>query len=90
MVVGVSVDSSESHEGFARRYRLPFVLLSDADSAVQRLYGVRKTLGIIRGRVTFVIDRHGIVRHVYSSQINVTRHVAEAVRVIQSLRDGAG
>lgn len=84
-VVGVSVDSSESHEGFAQRHRLPFALLSDADGAVQQLYGVRKTLGIFRGRVTFVIDRQGIIRRRFSSQLNPTRHIAEALPVVQSL-----
>jgi peroxiredoxin Q/BCP len=85
-VIGVSADSTESHEGFVQRHRLPFFLLSDPDGAVQRQYGVEKTFGILRARVTYVIDRQGIVRHIFSSQLNIDRHIQDALRVIQSLQ----
>jgi peroxiredoxin Q/BCP len=42
-------------------------------------------LGLLPGRVTFVIDRHGIVRHVFDSQFQATRHVAEALETIRTL-----
>src|SRR6266850_1274955 len=63
-VIGVSSDAAESHGKFASKYRLPFVLLSDRDGDVRRRYGVPATLGLLPGRVTFVIDRQGTVRHV--------------------------
>jgi peroxiredoxin Q/BCP len=66
-VVGVSSDSAESHKRFAARHALPFVLLSDEGGEVRKLYGVPSTLGLLPGRVTYVIDRDGIVRHVFSS-----------------------
>lgn len=84
-VVGVSSDPVESHERFAARYALPFTLLSDAGGRVRRLYGVPSTLGILPGRVTYVIDRTGIVRHVFSSQFGATAHVDEALGVVRSL-----
>src|SRR5207245_7911320 len=62
-VIGVSSDSSESHEKFATKYRLPFVLLSDRGGAVRKAYGVPSTLGVLPGRVMYVIDREGTVRH---------------------------
>jgi peroxiredoxin Q/BCP len=77
-VVGVSSDSIKSHKRFAARHQLPFRLLSDRDGAVRALYGVERTLGILPGRVTYVIDRRGVVKHVYSSQLAATRHVREA------------
>jgi peroxiredoxin Q/BCP len=77
-VVGVSSDSIKSHKRFAAKHQLPFRLLSDRDGAVRALYGVERTLGILPGRVTYVIDRHRVVRHVYSSQLAATRHVREA------------
>jgi peroxiredoxin Q/BCP len=86
-VLGVSGDSSESHRRFAAKHRLPFPLLADPGGKVRRLYGVPATLGLLPGRVTFVIDGAGIVRHVFSSQLNPARHVAEALGV---LRKGAG
>jgi len=85
-VIGVSSDSSDSHQRFARRHHLPFVLVSDADGSVRRQYGVPRTLGLIAGRTTYVIDRAGIVRHVISSQFQPTRHVAEALEVLRRLQ----
>jgi peroxiredoxin Q/BCP len=84
-VVGVSADSSASHQAFATHHRLPFVLLTDADGAVRKLYGVGKALGILDGRITYVIDTHGIVRQVFSSRLNPTRHVAEALQTVKGL-----
>src|SRR5216117_4343574 len=89
-VVGVSSDSVRSHRRFAQRHNLPFLLLSNADGAVRRLYGVEKTLGLLPGRVTYVIDQTGVVRHVYSSQLRATRHPREALMMLSALRgDGA-
>jgi peroxiredoxin Q/BCP len=84
-VVGVSGDSAESHQGFAERHRLPFLLATDADGALRRAFGVPKTLGLIPGRVTFVIDRNGIVRHVFSGQFAAERHVREALDAVRAL-----
>ena len=84
-VVGVSSDSIKSHKRFAARHQLPFRLLSDRDGAVRALYGVERTLGILPGRVTYVIDRDGVVQHVYSSQLAATRHVREAHQALRCL-----
>lgn len=84
-VVGVSMDSSESHRRFAAHHRLPFVLLTDAVGAVRKLYGVGKALGILDGRMTYVIDTKGVVRHVFSSRLQPTRHVAEALAIVRGL-----
>jgi len=84
-VVGVSADSVASHDAFARNHRLPFVLLSDVDDTVHALYGVEKRLGLLRGRVTFVIDGKGVVRHVSTQAINATAHVKDAVAVLATL-----
>lgn len=87
-VIGVSADATETHREFAGRHHLPFRLVSDASGSLRRLYGVPKTFGLLPGRVTYVIDREGIVRHIFSSQLQVARHVEEAVRVLQSLPGG--
>jgi peroxiredoxin Q/BCP len=81
-IIGISDDSAESHGRFASKYRLPFTLLSDKGGKVRKLFGVKKTLGVIPGRVTFVIDRKGIVRHVFSSQSSPARHVEEALMAL--------
>src|SRR5918912_2186250 len=74
-VIGISSDSVESHRGFAQKHKLPFTLLSDEEGKVRKLYGVPNTFGLFPGRVTYVIDQEGVVRHVFSSQIEATRHV---------------
>jgi thioredoxin-dependent peroxiredoxin len=83
-VIGVSADSVASHRRFASHHQLPFLLLSDRDGAVRKLYGVEQTLGILPGRVTYVIDRTGVVRHVYASQLRVTRHSREALDALRA------
>ena len=84
-VIGVSDDTVESHRAFAAHHRLPFRILSDPGGEVRRLYGVSGWLGLLRGRVTFVIDRQGIVRHVFDSQLQATRHIDEALETIRNL-----
>ena len=84
-VIGVSADSEESHQEFAAQYRLPFLLLSDRDGELRRRYGVPTTFGVMPGRVTYIIDKQGIVRHIFSSQINVQKHVTEALQTLRTL-----
>jgi len=84
-VIGVSSDSTKSHQRFAQRHGLPFVLLSDEEGEVRKLYGVPNTLGLFPGRVTYVIDNKGVVRHVFSSQLGVTKHVEEALMALESI-----
>ncbi|HSK99669.1 MAG TPA: peroxiredoxin [Rubrobacteraceae bacterium] len=83
-VVGISSDSVESHRRFAEKHSLPFVLLSDEGGRVRRLYRVPTTFGILPGRATYVIDEHGVVRHMFSSQLGVSRHVGEAIAALAS------
>jgi peroxiredoxin Q/BCP len=87
VVIGISSDSVESHRAFADRHNLPFTLLADTDSAVRKSWGVGKTLGILPGRVTYVIDPEGVVRKVFSSQFRATAHIAEALAAITSGTD---
>jgi thioredoxin-dependent peroxiredoxin len=81
-VIGVSSDSAASHAKFAQRHKLPFTLLSDAKGEVRKKYGVPATMGLLPGRVTFVIDKKGVVRHVFNSQLQATRHVSEALEAL--------
>ena len=85
VVIGVSQDSDESHKSFAEHHRLPFLLVSDRDKGLQKAYGVPKTMGLLPGRVTYVIDREGTVQHVFNSQLNAKKHVREALEVVRRL-----
>jgi peroxiredoxin Q/BCP len=84
-VLGVSAQGVESHKSFATHHGLPFLLLSDVDHKVRQLYGVQSTLGLIPGRVTYIIDKKGVVRHIFSSQTQAERHVEEATKALQDI-----
>ena len=83
VVIGVSGDSIEKHVKFAEKHQLPFTLLSDGDGTARKVYGVKKTMGLLPGRVTYVIDPDGIVRKIFSSQFAAKKHQAEALATIR-------
>jgi peroxiredoxin Q/BCP len=85
-VIGISSQSVESHSIFSTSFNLPFSLLSDEDGRVRSLFGVPSSLGLIPGRVTYVIDKEGIVRHIFSSQLDPERHVEEALQILKPLK----
>ena len=85
-VIGVSSDSARSHRNFAEKHSLPFTLLSDERGKARKLYEVPNSFGIFPGRVMYVIDTEGIVRHIVSSQLNVEKHVEEALEALRSIR----
>jgi len=84
IVIGISSDSPESHRDFIKKYTLPFTLLSDPDNVARDLFGVKGDLfGMIPGRVTFIIDKKGIILYIYNSQSNATKHVEESMRILK-------
>ena len=86
VVCGISSDDVASHGRFAVRHRLPYTLLADLGGKVREAFGVKKTLGLIPGRVTYVIDQDRRVRHVHSAQVAATSHVGEALAMVKKLR----
>jgi peroxiredoxin Q/BCP len=88
VVIGVSGDSDASHREFAEKHQLPFLLISDADGSIRKAFGVSNTLGLVPKRVTFVIDRQGIIRHVFSALFTADKHVLEARKIVQELASG--
>lgn len=84
-VLGVSADSPDSHKQFAAKNRLPFRLLTDPDNKVGKSYGIYSLMGLWTGRVTYVIDKKGVVRHVFSSQFQPKKHVDEALEILKQL-----
>lgn len=85
-VVGISRDDEASHARFVAKHKLPFMLLSDTTGETHARYGVTKKLGLIPDRTTFVIDRDGIVRHVFSSMIRMRAHIDESLAIVKRLR----
>lgn len=84
-VLGISGDSVSSHKGFAEHHRLPFTLLADEGNEVRKAYGVPSTMWILPGRVTYVIDKQSVVRHVFNSQLQAAKHVEEALEVVREI-----
>jgi peroxiredoxin Q/BCP len=89
-VIGVSSDSVDKHAAFAGHHELKFTLLSDEGGKVRKSYGVPAALGVLPGRVTYVIDRAGTVRHVFNSMTNIGRHVNDALDVVKKLQADQG
>ena len=83
-VIGVSSDSVDSHRKFSQDCNLPFILLSDKAGAVREEFGVPSTLWVLPGRVTYIIDAEGTVRHIFSSQ-RPKQHVGEAMKILKSI-----
>jgi peroxiredoxin Q/BCP len=86
-VVGISTDTLESHERFAKKHGLPFDLLSDKDGTIRKRYGVPSFMGLMPGRATYVIDKQGIVRYVFTAQIMVKSHIKKALEAIEKLKE---
>lgn len=85
-VVGVSSDGTKSHEKFAKDNNLPFRLISDKDGSLRDLYSVPSAMMLFPGRTTYVIDRSGVVRHVFTANLKARKHVKEALKTVASLK----
>ncbi|MDA4118232.1 MAG: peroxiredoxin [Thaumarchaeota archaeon] len=81
-VLGVSSDTVDSHQKFAEHHNLSFPLLSDTDGKVRKAYGVPSTLGILPGRVTYVIDKQGVIKSIFVSQTHPEQHISEALKAV--------
>lgn len=89
VVAGISSDDTASHRQFSSKHGLGYALLSDAGGKLRARVGVpRAMLGLVDGRVTYVLDRAGVVRHRFDSMLGATKHVKEALGTLRAL--GAG
>lgn len=84
-VIGISGDSVPAHKKFASKYDLPFILLSDSNKSLRKLFGVKNTIfGLLPGRVTYVVDKNGIIQMVFNDA-NATNHLEKTVEKVKSL-----
>lgn len=85
-VIGISSDLPEKHAKFAEKHRLSFTLLADTSRTVRKLFGVPGNLfGLIPGRVTYIIDKKGTIRHIYNSLTNAAGHIRESINAVKSI-----
>jgi peroxiredoxin Q/BCP len=85
IVIGVSVDSVESHSKFSEKYNLPFPILSDSSKEVARAYGVLGIGGFLAKRVTFIINKEGKITHIFP-KVNVKQHNEEILKTLEELQ----
>lgn len=84
-VIGISSDDEQSHKKFAEKYNLPFTLLADSKKVVRKQFGVpTNLLGLLPGRVTYIIDKKGVVQGVFNSQLNFDKHISKALNVLEN------
>ena len=87
-VIGISVDDDAKHRKFAEKYGVPFALVSDPDRALAEKFGATGGLvGLMKKarRVTYVIDKQGVVAGVFEGELSATKHVDGARAVIARL-----
>jgi peroxiredoxin Q/BCP len=85
-VIGISSDSVESHKHFAERHNFQYILLADTNKKVRQAFQVPGNLfGILPGRVTYIVDKEGIIRGIHNSQLNPTSHINEALALVKAL-----
>jgi thioredoxin-dependent peroxiredoxin len=83
-VIGISGDSLQSHEKFASHHRLPYRLLSDGDRKIRKAFQVpRDFLGLLPGRYTYIVNKEGILLHVFHSATNMKAHIEQALEILK-------
>lgn len=85
-VIGISSDGVDSHRDFAAGNHLDFPLLSDVEGEVRKRWHVPSTLGVLPGRVTYVLDARGVVRYMYSAQLEAAKHVQNALEATRKIQ----
>ncbi|SEA89830.1 peroxiredoxin Q/BCP [Flavobacterium gillisiae] len=84
-VIGISSDSVESHQKFSKQYKLPFILLSDHDKKIRKLFGVPSGMfGLLPGRVTYVTDKKGQIIMIFDSMM-ASKHIPKALEAVRKL-----
>ena len=87
-VIGVSVDSNESHQKFAAKYDVPFALVSDAKRELAKTYGATSFLRDILGkaaRITYVIDKKGEIAGIFQGELSAAKHIDGVRETVKKL-----
>lgn len=81
-VIGISGDSAKSHQRFAEHHSLPFVLVSDGDKSIRKLFEVPKDFLILPGRYTYIVDENGIILEIFHDAGNAENHTTTALNIL--------
>ena len=85
-VWGISNGDTESHLKFANKNKLQYPLLCDQNNILRKQFGVPKKLGFIEGRVTYIINPEGIIKHIFEDILNGPAHIKEAIKALKKLQ----
>lgn len=87
-VIGISGDDENSHRNFALKHRINFTLLSDRGDQLRTKFGVPTSLfGLIPGRVTYIVDKNGVIRHTFNSQVQISKHISKALKILKEIEN---
>jgi thioredoxin-dependent peroxiredoxin len=90
IIVGVSRDDEASHTSFKEKYSLPFPLIADTDRSLHTAYDVKGSLPFMLPRVTYVIDKEGIIRAALRHDVMIGRHVSEVLDALAAFETKKG
>ncbi len=88
MIVGISTDSVQRLQRFGESNDVTFPLVSDPKGNVARAYDVRRRFGLGTSRVTYVIDREGVIRDVYHNELLTSGHARRALQRVNAVLSG--
>ena len=88
VIIGVSADTEESHRRFKEEHNLSFPIIADAGRKVSELYDLRPILGLLRPRVTYVIDKQGVIRAAFQHNVFIARHLGDTLDALANIQAG--
>lgn len=84
-VLGISADNIETHKKFSEKYNVSFSILSDNNNKIRKLYGAF-SLAVIPARITFIIDKLGIIKYIFSSNLSSSKHIKKSLEIVSGLK----
>ena len=85
IVVGISTDDADTLYRFRNAFDLPFDLVTDASGEIRKLYDVRRRFGLGTSRVTYVIDRQGVIRGAFHNEVSMSSHINNTLDALAAI-----
>ena len=87
IVVGVSSDTTESHSSFKEQHKLNFPLIADPDKRIIKTYQAQGLLGLIPARVTYIIDKQGVIRKSFRHDLSIGKHLSDTLAALDAVQN---
>lgn len=89
IIVGVSGDSQEKHVSFREKHNLGFPLIADEDRSIAALYEIKSSLPGVRPRITYVIDKQGVIRSAFRHDLAIGKHLSDTLDALENIEKAA-